>query len=82
MQANQESGSALEAELLHSSGTPKRQCSYRGEAVCLIQVGGNNFIFWDVLDDSMYRVCGNLTVEKFVAGSDEDRLNAFDLEEI
>jgi hypothetical protein len=57
-------------------------CSYTGEALFLIQVGGNDFIFWNALDDSMYRVNGNLTLEKIVAGLDKESLNAFDLEEL
>ncbi|KAF5575815.1 hypothetical protein FPCIR_12954 [Fusarium pseudocircinatum] len=56
--------------------------SYTGEALFLMQVGGNDFIFWNALDDSMYRVNGDLTLEKIVAGLDEEGLNAFDLEEI
>ena len=57
-------------------------CSYTGEALFLMQVGGNQFVFWNALDDSMYRVRGSLTLEKIVAGLDEDGLDAFDLEEI
>ncbi|KAF5635791.1 hypothetical protein F52700_5103 [Fusarium sp. NRRL 52700] len=57
-------------------------CSYTGEALFLMKVGGKDFIFWNALDDSMYRVNGNLTLEKIVAGLDEEGLNAFDLEEI
>ncbi|KAH7179040.1 uncharacterized protein B0J16DRAFT_386861 [Fusarium flagelliforme] len=57
-------------------------CSYTGEAMFLMQVGGRNFIFWNALDDSMYRVNGNSRLQKIVQGLDEAGLNAFELEEI
>ncbi|KAL9561697.1 hypothetical protein ACKAV7_014253 [Fusarium commune] len=57
-------------------------CSYTGEALFLMQVGDMGFFFWNALDDSMYYVKGNLTLEKIVSGLDEQGLNAFDLEEI
>ncbi|KAJ4135290.1 hypothetical protein NW768_004912 [Fusarium equiseti] len=57
-------------------------CSYTGEALFLMQVGGRDFFIWNALDDSMYRVNGNLTLEEIVAALDEDGLNALDLEEV
>lgn len=57
-------------------------CSYTGEVMFLIQVGGSDFVFWNGLHDSMYRVNGNLTLENIVADLDEEGLNAFDLEEL
>ncbi|KAF5723995.1 hypothetical protein FMUND_1316 [Fusarium mundagurra] len=56
------------------------KCSYTGEALFLMQVGGKDFIFWNAFDNSMYRVNGNLTLEKIVAGLDDKGLDAFDLE--
>ncbi|KAF5664259.1 hypothetical protein FHETE_7141 [Fusarium heterosporum] len=57
-------------------------CSYTGEALFLMQVGGQDFFFWNALDDSMYRINGDLTLERIVAGLDEKGLNAFDLKEV
>ncbi|KAF5240752.1 hypothetical protein FANTH_9422 [Fusarium anthophilum] len=57
-------------------------CSYTGEALYLMQVGGQDLFFWNALDDSIYRINGGLTLEKIVAGLDEQGLNAFDLEEL
>ncbi|EWG51697.1 hypothetical protein FVEG_16837 [Fusarium verticillioides 7600] len=56
--------------------------SYTGEALFWLQVGGNDSIFWNALGDSMYRVNGNLTLEKIVAGLDKEGFNAFDLVEL
>ncbi|KAG8674124.1 hypothetical protein FPOAC2_00101 [Fusarium poae] len=57
-------------------------CSYTGEALFLVEIGGKDFLIWNALDDSMYRVNGNLTLETIVAGLDEEGLNAFELEEL
>ncbi|KAG9494928.1 hypothetical protein J7337_013157 [Fusarium musae] len=56
--------------------------SYTGEVLFLLQVGGNDFIFWNALGDSMYRVTRSLTLETIVAGLDKEGFNAFDLEEL
>ncbi|OBS26144.1 hypothetical protein FPOA_00087 [Fusarium poae] len=57
-------------------------CSYTGEALFLVEIGGKDFLIWNALDDSMYRVNGNLTLETIVASLDEEGLNAFELEEL
>lgn len=57
-------------------------CSYTGETLFLMQVGGKGFFFYNALEDSMYYVRGNLSLEKIVSGLDQQGLNAFDLEEL
>ncbi|KAM0228678.1 hypothetical protein ACHAPO_010539 [Fusarium lateritium] len=57
-------------------------CSYTGECLFLMEVGGKDFLFWDALNDSMYRVNGDTSLENIVAGLDEQGLNGFDLEEV
>ncbi|KAM0294254.1 hypothetical protein HYE67_008030 [Fusarium culmorum] len=56
-------------------------CSYTGEALYLMEVGDMGFFFWNALDDSMYRVKGDMSLENIVASLDEKGLNGFDLEE-
>jgi hypothetical protein len=57
-------------------------CSYTGECLFLMQVGGKDFLFWNALDDSMYFVKGGLNLEKIVSSLDEQGLNGLDLEEV
>jgi len=71
-------GRGLDGDVQPFFGT----CSYTGEATFLMQIGGRDFIFWKCLDDSMYHVNGNLTLQKILDDLDEEGLNAFDLEEI
>ncbi|EKJ69753.1 hypothetical protein FPSE_10069 [Fusarium pseudograminearum CS3096] len=57
-------------------------CSYMGEALYLMEVGDQSFVLWNALDDSIYRVNGNISLENIVASLDEGGLSGLDLEEL
>ncbi|CAG7561911.1 unnamed protein product [Fusarium equiseti] len=57
-------------------------CSYTGEAIFLMQVGGQDFIFWNAFNDSLYRINGNWTLDEIVASLDDQDMEGLDLEEL